>query len=142
MSKNEKRSVLVIGVSKLGAEIANYESLNGVDIAIVDINEGAFRKLDERFSGYKIIGNALDFSTLKKAHIEEASDVCIVTNDDATNIFLTYLVTHYYPNKKIILRLNDEKKIKILPKNQNILSICPSIYSFKEYLTESKKWIF
>jgi len=139
MSKNEKRSVLVIGVSKLGAEIANYESLNGVDIAIVDINEGAFRKLDERFSGYKIIGNALDFSTLKKAHIEEASDVCIVTNDDATNIFLTYLVTHYYPNKKIILRLNDEKKIKILPKNQNILSICPSIYSFKEYLTESKK---
>jgi K+ transport systems, NAD-binding component len=139
MSKNEKRSVLVIGVSKLGAEIANYESLNGVDIAIVDINEGAFRKLDERFSGYKIIGNALDFSTLKKAHIEEASDVCIVTNDDATNIFLTYLVTHYYPNKKIILRLNDEKKIKILPKNQNISSICPSIYSFKEYLTESKK---
>ena len=139
MSKNEKRSVLVIGVSKLGAEIANYESLNGVDIAIVDINEGAFRKLDERFSGYKIIGNALDFSTLKKAHIEEASDVCIVTNDDATNIFLTYLVTHYYPNKKIILRLNDEKKIKILPKNQNILSICPSIYSFKEYLAESKK---
>ena len=142
MLKNKKRNVLVIGVSKLGAEIANYESFNGVDLSIIDLNVDAFRKLDEHFSGYKIIGNALDFSTLKKAHIEEVTDICIVTNDDATNVFLTFLINHYYSDKRITVRLNDEKKIKILPKNQNITTICPSIYSFNEYLEECKKWIY
>lgn len=137
-NKNRGRSmVLVIGCSRFGARIASENSMNGIYTSIIDMDPNAFRKLDESYSGFKIIGNAEETAVLEKGHIDEALEVDITTGDDNLNIFLAYMISKIYEVPYIYLRLRDETKIDLV-KELPVKVISPSYLSVQAYHTLKK----
>jgi trk system potassium uptake protein TrkA len=130
--KKGKKLTVVIGSSRLGAAIASQNSKQGIYTSIIDINEEAFRKLDEGYSGFKIVGDAIEIRTLEKAHIKDASEVDVCTGDDNTNIFIASLILKYYDVPYIIVRLHDDIKRSLL-ENPRITIISPSSLSLGLY---------
>lgn len=138
MKKSEKKIVLVLGASRLGASIASLASRQGLYTVIVDTNREAFRKLDPSFSGFFVEGDAMEVSVLEKAHIREALEVDIVTGDDDTNILLANLVSRLYETPFINVRLIDLAKKPLLP-TTNINVISPSSLSLELYQSLRQK---
>lgn len=129
---DEKKLTIVIGASRLGANIASYNSQNGVYTVIIDKNPIAFRKLDSSFSGYKIEGDAENLDILNSANIKEATEVDILTNSDNTNIYIANVVLKYYKVPLVLVRLMDTTKSVFLD-DPRIRIISPAILSFRSY---------
>ena len=129
---DEKKLTIVIGASRLGANIASYNSQNGVYTVIIDKNPIAFRKLDSSFSGYKIEGDAENLDILNSANIKDATEVDILTNSDNTNIYIANVVLKYYKVPLVLVRLMDTTKSVFLD-DPRIRIISPAILSFRSY---------
>lgn len=132
MKKKEKETILVLGASRLGASIASFCSKQGIYSIIVDKDKEAFKKVDPSFSGFFIEGNAESIPVLKKAHIEEAKEVDIVTGDDDTNILLACLIARFFAVPYINVRLVDTSKNVLLP-HERIKVISPSLLTYELY---------
>ena len=78
------KTFIIVGSSRFGSGLAGMLSQKGSRVVVIDINEDAFRKLPDDFSGYEIIGDGTDVDILKQAGIEEASMVIAATDDDNT----------------------------------------------------------
>lgn len=132
MKSKSKGTVLVIGASRLGASIASYCSKSGIYSIIVDKDKESFKKLDPSFSGFFIEGNAESLTVLKKAHIEDAKEVDVVTGDDDTNVLLACLVARFFDVAYINVRLTDQTKEKLLP-HERVSVISPSSLAYDLY---------
>ena len=110
----KRNKFIVIGSGRLGANIATKMSETGEDVIIIDSTEDAFRKLQETFSGYQIVGDATDLAVLENAYIKHAKAVVITTDSDNTNIYLSHICYYVYNVPKIYVRLSDTDKGKLL----------------------------
>lgn len=128
----KKSMTIVIGSSRLGANIASEASQRGIYTSIIDLSPEAFKKLDVGYSGYTVLGDATDQSVLQKAHIEDAKEVVITTGDDNTNIFLACMISEFYSVPYIIVRIRDEKKSEIIT-DERISIISTSTLSLQAY---------
>lgn len=106
-------NVIVIGIGRLGATIAQELSSRAENVLCVDINPRALNKLDD-FSGFTEVGDATDLSFLEKIDLKSAKAVIITTNDDNTNIYLAHLCFLIFNISKIYIRLGDVDKAKLL----------------------------
>jgi trk system potassium uptake protein TrkA len=130
----KRNKFLVIGSGRLGANIATYMSDHGEDVIILDIRHESFRKLNDSFSGYEMIGDATDMSILESAYIDHTKTVVITTDNDNTNIFLAHVCYFIYNVPKIYVRLNDNEKGRLL-EGTYIKVIYPFTLSFNEFTT-------
>jgi trk system potassium uptake protein TrkA len=131
IGKSEKKTIVVIGSSKLGASIASYNSSRGIYTVIVDKDASSFKKLDPNFSGFTVEGNAEEQYVLLKAHVDTAKEVDIVTDNDNTNIFIACFLVKFYKIPYINVRLHDTTKSCLLPHEVNIIS--PYLLSLNLY---------
>jgi trk system potassium uptake protein len=129
-----KNKFLVIGCGRFGGQIATEISAKGTEVIVLDQKEDAFRKLQDTFQGYKIIGDATQLDTLKKAYIQEASHVLISTNRDNVNILIAHICDQYFKVDNIYIRLLDTEKEQLIT-GDHMKPIYPyklSIQSFYE----------
>jgi trk system potassium uptake protein TrkA len=108
--KRKVKLVVIIGCSRLGAQIAILNSESNANTVIIDQDAGAFKKLGQSFAGQKIEGNAEEKSILDKAKVTEATEVDVVTGDDD----LAAMILHFYDVPHIIVRIHDEDKCTLL----------------------------
>lgn len=94
---------IVIGAGRVGRAAARDLEAAEVDYVVVDSNPA--RTLPERF----VLGSAADYTTLKKAGIEDSPAVIITTRDDETNIYLTIYCRKLRPDLQIISRATFEE---------------------------------
>lgn len=137
MNKDRKMTV-IIGASRFGAAIASLNSEEGIYTSIIDSDEKSFRKLESNYSGFKIIGDAMNTQVLEKANIQDATEIDICTSDDNINIYLAFWACRYTQAEHIIVRLHDDVKA-ILLKDKRITVITPSRLSFGMYTNIRKK---
>jgi trk system potassium uptake protein TrkA len=136
----KKNKFVVIGSGRLGSNIATKMSEKGEDVIIIDATDDSFRKLQESFSGYQVVGDATDLSVLDNAFIKQAKTVVISTDQDNINIFLAHVCYYVYNVPKIFVRISDTDKGKLL-EGTNIKAIYPfnlSLIEFNE-LNESEE---
>ncbi|MEW6019680.1 MAG: NAD-binding protein, partial [Pseudomonadota bacterium] len=77
---------IVLGCGRVGAQLAQTLFLEGHEVAIIDRNPGAFRRLNPAFQGTMIAGVGFDRDVLVQAGIERADGFASVTNGDNSNI--------------------------------------------------------
>lgn len=130
--KNNKKMIIVLGSSRFGASIASLVSEEGFYTAIVDKNELSFKKLNPSYSGYVVLGDAMDQNVLEKANIEDAREVIISTSSDNTNIFLALMIDELYHPESIVVRLRDDQKTVLLDR-ENIHIIATSQLSLQAF---------
>lgn len=103
-------TVVVIGGSRLGANLASQLSLAKKDVTIIDKNELAFRKLSDDFSGYTFTGDAENIQTLMDARVNKADLVIAVTNKDNVNLMIAEICSRIFKVEKVLVRLQDSSK--------------------------------
>lgn len=129
----KKNKFIVIGAGTLGSHIAATMSKSGHDVIVIDITEDSFRRLDESFSGYNVVGDATDLSVLESSNIKEAKSVVLTTDDDNVNIYLAHVCFYIYNVPKVFVRLSDTDKGKLL-EGTTIKAIYPFHLSFNEFI--------
>lgn len=131
----KRNKFIVIGCGRLGANIATKMSEVGEDVIIIDSTDDAFRKLQESFSGYEIVGDATDLSVLENAYIKHAKTVVITTDSDNTNIYLAHVCYYVYNVPRIFVRLSDTDKGRLL-EGTYIKAIYPFTLSLSEFMDQ------
>lgn len=121
-----KKYTIIIGCGRLGASIANELSELNRDVIVVDRDKNAFRKLSPSYGGLTLIGDATDLSILKKAEIEKASTLIVVTNNDNTNIMVSQISKEMYHVERVITRVYDPERTFVY-ENQGIETVSPLI---------------
>lgn len=126
--KQNKEYTIIVGCGRLGASLANEVSDKNGNVLIMDKDAAAFRKLSPSFGGLTQVGEGLDLTALKEAHIEKTKVLIVVTDDDNTNIMLAQIAKDLYHVNKVIVRLKDPDRQNAF-NDKDIKTICPSCLS-------------
>lgn len=129
----KRNKFIVIGSGRLGSNIATSMSELGEDVIIIDAQDDSFRKLQESFSGYQVVGDATDLTILENSYIKHAKTVVITTDSDNVNIYLAHICFYVYNVPKIFVRLSDTDKGKLLD-GTSIKAIYPFNLSYSEFM--------
>lgn len=105
--------VVVVGCGRVGSELATQLEEKGHTVAIVDKQEGAFRRLPPTFGGRTITGLGFDRDVLLGAGIEEASGLASVTNGDNSNILCARIARETFGVDHVVARIYDPRRAVI-----------------------------
>lgn len=100
-------NVVIMGCGRVGAQLAATLDAEGHKVTIMDVDAYSFRKLPKTFKGIAIVGNGLDYESLKKAGIERADVFVAVTQGDNRNVMSCQIAKHIYHVPKVVCRIYD-----------------------------------
>ncbi|MCL5960064.1 MAG: TrkA family potassium uptake protein [Chloroflexi bacterium] len=105
--------VVIVGCGRVGSLLASLLSTDAHEVAIIDRNAAAFKRLVEGFKGTAIEGNAFDQDVLKRAGIETADAFASVTAGDNTNYVLAALARNRFKVPRVVTRIYDPLRADI-----------------------------
>ncbi len=105
--------VVVVGCGRVGSGLANQLCESGNSVTIVDRNPKAFRRLDARFNGAKIIGYGFDRDVLIEAGAERAGSFAAVTSGDNSNILAARIAKETFGVMNVVARIYDPRRAAI-----------------------------
>lgn len=133
MAGKKPELIVVCGAGRLGASLASRFSERGYNITIIDKKADSFRKLADSFSGYSVIGDATDIEVLQQNKADRAAIVFATTNNDNTNSFIGQIAGRIFGVPSVYVRINDEDKVELLSKYENITAISPTALFMAEF---------
>lgn len=131
-NKTKKEFIIIVGCGRLGSSLASLMSDQDKNVAIIDINEKAFRKLPVSYGGFTIEGDGSDLDVLSSVNAKDADILIASTNNDDTNIMVAQIAKHIFEIKKVIVRIQDASK-QVAYDDSDIESICPTKLSINEF---------
>ena len=102
-----------MGCGRVGATLALSLESQGHDVAVIDTNSAAFRRLGNRFEGKKVTGLGFDRDTLLEAGIEQAYAFAAVSNGDNSNILAARVARETYSVEHVVARIYDPGRAEI-----------------------------
>src|SRR5450432_2279136 len=81
-----------MGCGRVGSTLAHILEAQGHNVAVIDANESAFRRLGSEFVGRRVTGLGFDRDTLLEAGIEDAHAFAAVSSGDNSNILAARVV--------------------------------------------------
>ena len=105
--------VIIVGCGRVGAMLATMLSTDGHEVAIIDRDQAAFKRLGKGFKGATIEGNAFDQKVLKWAGIERADAFASVTAGDNTNYVLAAMARNRFQVPRVVTRIYDPLRADI-----------------------------
>jgi trk system potassium uptake protein len=99
--------IVIMGCGRVGARVASILDHHGHDVAIIDTNALAFRRLSPEYAGDTIIGTGIDEDVLRQAGIESADVFIAVTNGDNRNIMAGQVARSTFGIESVIVRIYD-----------------------------------
>jgi trk system potassium uptake protein len=118
-------NLIVIGCGRMGSELAYHLYQQGHQVCIIDQNERAFLGLPVDFQGRTVGGDALNRIILRRAGIESADGVAVVTNSDMTNAVVGHVAQTFFKVPLVVVR-NFEAKYRYLFDSFDLQYVSPS----------------
>lgn len=106
-------NVIVMGCGRLGSRIATILDQEGHHVTVLDSNEAAFKRLPSGFKGDRVVGNAMDASTLERGGIAQADAFFALTQGDNRNYFASQMAREVYQVKRVLCRVYDPVREEI-----------------------------
>jgi trk system potassium uptake protein TrkA len=104
---SESKQILIVGCGRLGGALATRLSLAGHQVVVVDRKEASFEKLGVAFSGFKLIGDAVELHVLKDAGIERSDILFATTTADNTNLMIAQVARQVFQVQRVVARVFD-----------------------------------
>jgi trk system potassium uptake protein TrkA len=104
---------VIMGCGRVGASLARALERAGHDVAIIDQNEAAFRRLGSAFEGRRIQGIGFDRDTLKDADIEKAYAFAAVSSGDNSNILAARVARETFGVEHVVARIYDPGRAEV-----------------------------
>lgn len=130
---SESKHILIVGCGRLGGALAIRLSLAGHQVVVVDRKEASFEKLGVAFSGFKLIGDAVELHVLKDAGIEQADVVFATTTADNTNLMIAQVARQVFQVQRVVARVFDPAREAIY-RDFGIETISPTQLSTEAFL--------
>lgn len=102
-------NMIVIGCGRVGAELAYRLYQRGHTVVVVDQSEAAFHNLPMDFRGRTVVGEALSQDALRRAGIEQADALAVVTSNDTINAVVAHLARSFYFVPSVVVRNFDSR---------------------------------
>ncbi len=116
---------VIVGCGRVGSQLANRLSVQGHEVAIVDRDPVAFRRLSPTFKGRKIEGVGFDRDAMIAAGIERADGFASVTSGDNTNAVSARIARQVFRVPKVVARIYDPRRAEIY-RRLGLLTISPT----------------
>ena len=95
---------IVIGCGRVGSELAYRLYQNGHRVTVIDITDEAFANLPHDFRGRTLEGEPLNQDLLRRAGIEQADGVALVTSSDSVNAVVAHVAREVFGITNIVVR--------------------------------------
>jgi trk system potassium uptake protein TrkA len=118
-------NVVIMGCSRVGAQLATMLDAEGHRVSILDVDSFSFRKLPTTFNGTAIVGSGLDEEVLKKAGVESANVFVAVTQGDNRNVMACQIAKHIYKVPKVVCRIYDPIREEMY-RNLGLITVSPT----------------
>ncbi len=102
-----------MGCGRVGSTLAISLENQGHDVAVIDSNGAAFRRLGSTFEGRRVTGLGFDRDTLRAAGIEDAYAFAAVSNGDNSNILAARVARETYSVEHVVARIYDPGRAEI-----------------------------
>ena len=101
------------GCGRVGAALATSLSTGGHEVAVIDRDPDAFRRLGTDFSGGTIAGVMFDRQVLERAGIERADVYIAVGSGDNSNVVSARVAREHYRVPRVVTRIADPVRAEI-----------------------------
>ncbi|HEY3260239.1 MAG TPA: TrkA family potassium uptake protein [Pseudonocardiaceae bacterium] len=105
--------VVIMGCGRVGSSLAIALERLGHDVAIVDRDAQAFRRLSIDFHGQQVVGIGFDREVLKQAGVEGADAFAAVSSGDNSNIIAARVARESFGVPHVVARIYDPKRAAV-----------------------------
>jgi trk system potassium uptake protein TrkA len=105
--------VIVVGCGRVGGELAVRLEREGHEVAVLDKNPNAFRRLPEHWTGEKFVGFGFDRDDLTRAGVQRAGALAAVTSGDNSNILTARIARETFDVPSVVARIYDPRRAAI-----------------------------
>lgn len=105
--------VVIMGCGRVGSSlVAGLERL-GHEVAVIDRDAQAFRRLGPEFRGKQVIGQGFHREVLVEAGVEKAGAFAAVSSGDNSNIIAARVARESFGIDRVVARIYDEKRAAV-----------------------------
>ncbi|MBA3489451.1 MAG: TrkA family potassium uptake protein [Longispora sp.] len=105
--------VVIMGCGRVGSTLAHRLEARGHEVAIIDQNSEAFRRLGADFEGRTVTGVGFDREVLLKAGIDRADAFAAVSSGDNSNIISARVARETFGVQRVVARIYDSKRAEV-----------------------------
>lgn len=102
-----------MGCGRVGSTLATSLERQGHDVAVVDQEESAFRRLGSGFEGRRVTGVGFDRDTLIDAGIQQAYAFAAVSSGDNSNILAARVARETFGVEHVVARIYDPGRAEV-----------------------------
>jgi trk system potassium uptake protein TrkA len=125
--------VMIIGCGRVGSALANRLDEVGHQVVVLDRNQQAFRRLSEKFSGERIVGNGLVEEFVRPTLQEKTDILFAMTDKDNVNLMIAQRVKQIFRLQTVIAVVHDSI-LSGLYKELGVETVCPTDLVIKDLL--------
>lgn len=104
---------VIMGCGRVGSTLAHSLESQGHDVAVIDQDESAFRRLGASFEGRRVTGVGFDRDTQREAGIERAYAFAAVSSGDNSNILAARVARETFGVENVVARIYDPGRAEI-----------------------------
>jgi trk system potassium uptake protein len=105
--------VIIMGCGRVGVQLARLLVDEGHQVAVIDYDADALKRLGPDFKGQKVVGVGFDREILIKAGIERADAFAAASSSDNANILAARIAHNIFHVPRVVARLFDPQRAEI-----------------------------
>ena len=125
--------VMIIGCGRVGSVLANRLDEAGNEVIVLDRNQQAFRRLSEKFSGERIVGNGLVEEFVRPTLTKKTDILFAMTDKDNINLMIAQKAKLNFQPREVIAVVHDSI-LAGLYKELGVDTVCPTDLVIKDLL--------
>ncbi len=105
--------VVIMGCGRVGSALAAGLERLGHEVAVIDLDPIAFRRLSADFRGTQVIGTGIHREVLVEAGAERAQAFAAVSSGDNSNIIAARVARETFGIERVVARIYDPKRAAV-----------------------------
>ena len=105
--------VVIMGCGRVGSALAGGLERLGHEVAVIDRDRQAFRRLSPDFRGSQIVGEGYHREVLEEAGVQRAQAFAAVSSGDNSNIISARVARETFGVEHVVARIYDAKRAAV-----------------------------
>lgn len=106
-------NVVIMGCGRVGASLSAGMERLGHDVAVIDKDPQAFRRLSPEFHGRQVVGQGFHREVLIEAGVQKAQAFAAVSSGDNSNIISARVARETFGIERVVARIYDAKRAAV-----------------------------
>jgi trk system potassium uptake protein len=105
--------VVIMGCGRVGSALAAGLERQGHEVAVIDRDPKAFRRLSSDFRGDQVCGIGFHPDVLRRAGVEQATAFAAVSSGDNSNIIAARVARETFGIERVVARIYDARRAEV-----------------------------